>query len=530
MAAKTKNRDDFRQQIKDALCERVATLCSNPDCRAPTAGPTMDKTKVSYVGQAAHITAAAPGGPRFNIDLSTDERKDFDNGIWLCNICAKKIDLDETHYTVSLLRSWKSQAEATARSEHGVPKATSMERNLFKVGLLKTPIHQFVSSALSNMSEIVAAIDPRFSVEVHTTSSLTQLTFTANEPVVFRTNVLPSYQSEFNAKMRALVEHGESLVINSSAVRMEGSALLEMFRDDESTLSIKATRRKPAAHKISLRDPNSYAVLALDDFVGEIVTGTKSFKFEGRAFNGLYRLRYRFNFSEEMGIQDLPVEFLFNYETWEGRTVTQLPYFDKLLRYFEALQNNWIGSWILEIEGKEVITGSGTGAAALDSDSDTHTMLRYLKNVREILSLLGTDVPFTRAQISGKDISAVISLWSMLCEQPRRNSNEFQLPSSNQLTPANKSQATALSDAVKRGDAMAVEIDRHFDEPFNFCGTYLKINPVKLHYSKVRFGLIDSKKITPKKTVGIAMTPEEDCVFLVSLSETPFVIVAQSPT
>lgn len=105
------NRDDFSQKTKDILCERVGGKCSNPDCRCETKGPHSDLWKRVSKGQAAHITAASEGGPRYDPNISSEQRKSIDNGIWLCNSCAKMIDSDEIQYPVELLRYWKSKAE-----------------------------------------------------------------------------------------------------------------------------------------------------------------------------------------------------------------------------------------------------------------------------------------------------------------------------------------------------------------------------------------------------------------------------------
>lgn len=105
------NRDDFSQKTKDILCERVGGKCSNPDCRCETKGPHSDLRKRVSKGVAAHITAASEGGPRYDPNISSEQRKSIDNGIWLCNSCATMIDSDEIQYPVELLRFWKSKAE-----------------------------------------------------------------------------------------------------------------------------------------------------------------------------------------------------------------------------------------------------------------------------------------------------------------------------------------------------------------------------------------------------------------------------------
>jgi hypothetical protein len=112
-------RDDFTEEVKRTLAARVGYSCSNPDCRAQTTGPQDDSAKAVNVGVAAHITAAAAGGPRYNPALSPEERRHFDNGIWLCQNCAKLVDSDVLRFHETLLRAWKTVAEDHARNSLG---------------------------------------------------------------------------------------------------------------------------------------------------------------------------------------------------------------------------------------------------------------------------------------------------------------------------------------------------------------------------------------------------------------------------
>jgi hypothetical protein len=90
--------------------------CSNPDCRLPTAGPDSN-AGTTNLGVAAHITAASPGGARYDGNLTPVERSGFSNGIWLCQQHAKLIDDDELQYPSTLLREWKETAEHMAALE-----------------------------------------------------------------------------------------------------------------------------------------------------------------------------------------------------------------------------------------------------------------------------------------------------------------------------------------------------------------------------------------------------------------------------
>ncbi len=110
-------RDDFPLGTKELLAKRVAYRCSNQGCRQVTSGPQEDPTKVVNIGVAAHITAASADGPRFDPSLTPDERRAAENGIWLCQSCAKLVDNAPIRYGVDVLHQWKALAETTAARE-----------------------------------------------------------------------------------------------------------------------------------------------------------------------------------------------------------------------------------------------------------------------------------------------------------------------------------------------------------------------------------------------------------------------------
>jgi hypothetical protein len=120
-------RDEFSAWAKDLLAKRVGQRCSNPSCRQPTSGPQDDATKAINIGVAAHIAAASPGGPRYDSEMTPEQRGAPNNGLWLCQNCAKLVDNDSARYPAELLRSWKAEAEGAAASalERRVPATSS---------------------------------------------------------------------------------------------------------------------------------------------------------------------------------------------------------------------------------------------------------------------------------------------------------------------------------------------------------------------------------------------------------------------
>lgn len=107
-------RDEFSAATKELLARRVSFICSNPECRQATSGPQADPTGSVNIGVAAHISAASPGGPRYEIDLTPEQRTDSSNGIWLCQTCAKLIDSDPIRFSRIVLEGWKRAAERSA--------------------------------------------------------------------------------------------------------------------------------------------------------------------------------------------------------------------------------------------------------------------------------------------------------------------------------------------------------------------------------------------------------------------------------
>jgi len=109
-----RNRDDFLQTTVRKVATRAGWLCSFPGCRAFTVGADLGEGIIN-IGTAAHICAAAPGGPRYDENMSPQERSSANNGIWMCRDHGKAIDSADPEFTVERLREWKSQAEQEAR-------------------------------------------------------------------------------------------------------------------------------------------------------------------------------------------------------------------------------------------------------------------------------------------------------------------------------------------------------------------------------------------------------------------------------
>lgn len=116
-------RDDFLSSTRDLLAKRSGYVCAYPGCKRMTVAGSEDrKSGLTMTGIAAHITAASKKGPRYDPDMSPEERASETNGIWTCQIHGKFIDDNPSKCSVEELRRWKAQHEKWVfdRVESGV--------------------------------------------------------------------------------------------------------------------------------------------------------------------------------------------------------------------------------------------------------------------------------------------------------------------------------------------------------------------------------------------------------------------------
>jgi hypothetical protein len=151
-------RDDFFAATIRTLASRAGHHCSNPQCLRPTSGPALEENKSVNVGEAAHITAAAPGGKRYDPSLTPEERRAASNGIWLCELCAKLIDTDEVRFTVEVLRKWKKDAEDRALRDIATAAPGTYRRPVVVVELDDADRASLQSLALPSEDDVDAVL------------------------------------------------------------------------------------------------------------------------------------------------------------------------------------------------------------------------------------------------------------------------------------------------------------------------------------------------------------------------------------
>ena len=105
---------DKARQYKPTTIRRLDKLSGN-QCAEPSCQKNLiAEDGQSIISKICHIEAASKNGPRWNANMTDDERRDFSNLILLCDEHHTIIDnkVNEIKFPVSLLKKWKTEHES----------------------------------------------------------------------------------------------------------------------------------------------------------------------------------------------------------------------------------------------------------------------------------------------------------------------------------------------------------------------------------------------------------------------------------
>jgi energy-coupling factor transporter ATP-binding protein EcfA2 len=113
-------RMEFTAATRETVAKRAGYRCSFPDCDRLTIGPGTGPSDTILIGEAAHIFAASPGGPRGQYGATLAAIGSASNAIWLCRDHAKIVDSRRGQdYPVAALLSYKARQESRIAREIG---------------------------------------------------------------------------------------------------------------------------------------------------------------------------------------------------------------------------------------------------------------------------------------------------------------------------------------------------------------------------------------------------------------------------
>lgn len=396
-------RDDFIGSTSQKIRDSAGNVCSYPGCHVHTHGAKSNGEGTVSVGVACHIKAASPGGPRYDEQQTSDQRRHFDNGIWMCQTHSRLIDADDSAFSVETLLQWKRDAEVRSNSllnqKSFTEKEVKVAAELGSVDLLhrfvnrandplETPVAEIVRGYESNLE----SLDSRFTVEVNKSGNHYTHVIKAAQDKVSIDLVLQNLDEldDFWAAQKAFVEEGRELRIPSKHFELKGSKLFDAIQQKanggaQGVLTIGRVK-KPIVANLYIRTDNGIEVF-LESFTCYYTSGTLRTVFEGSALEGFISIKAHCSHEG----RDHQFNLSFSVEAWKGKNILELPRFARLLKAAKLMDK---GRLVFELE-------VGSNVAVFDSKSSTisdelHTHLQwvilYLDVARKIAEQCGKRV------------------------------------------------------------------------------------------------------------------------------------------
>lgn len=386
-------RDNFSKETISKLSKRVALLCSNPECRKHTAGPSSENNdKVNSIGIAAHIRAASPGGPRFCENQTTSQRKSIENGIWLCTNCATLIDRDVETYRVDKLNEWKVLAEKHARQNIG-KKAYDNSDAIKQISTAFTGQPLSISEqAIQNIHRAIETNLENENFEYKTSYIDGKLGYSVNAKDNDGIRLKITLNEENSKALEQCIETGstfEGNILNATSDEPLSNSLIEQ---NNNNIDVKITPKGiNCIQKIWIQNDNG-EIEYLDDINTLITKGTKVVSIYGKSFKDLLEINYKTALNPR-NKDECELSFHINFNNWDMINILHLPYFDKLHFLFKNLKKGWILNLKIEIDGNEVMRFASQVNSLRDIDEIVGYM-NFINNGRIIAKRQSEEILF----------------------------------------------------------------------------------------------------------------------------------------
>lgn len=422
-----KVRDDFSAPVKQQLREMCGGICSNPDCKVYTFGPTMEQRKgYSNIGVAAHIAAAAPGpgARRYDPTMTSEVRSSAANGIWLCQSCSKLIDTDEVRFPVGLLNEWKFRAEKRAMELLGktsigpgelqqqlveaVANATRLAyTGIGEIG--KTPVCGFVRG----YEEYLSQLDPRFLIKITARGNhlAHEISTRPGEKVQIQIRFKDEDAArEANQKWKKYLETGEGIELKTSDFDFAGSPLFEMINNSQREgLLVLEPAKKNLPSTLYLRSMKNDAEFELASFESSLHVAGGNVFIAGSCLDGLFSHKVTYDASSQV----IKVDYNFDPRKWIGASFGNIMHLPRLQKAVSFLERHEDSRMVIELNSNGQMLQFGENSThdyAPLFDLFEH-VVRLVGSARTVAMAIDSDLKINTLDLSAQD-ERLISIYS----------------------------------------------------------------------------------------------------------------------
>ncbi|MCI5219632.1 MAG: hypothetical protein D3914_10720 [Candidatus Electrothrix sp. LOE2] len=291
------------------------------------------------------------------------------------------------------MHEWKRKSEESAKREQGkkLPGEYDAVNTLVAAATGQTEV--FLPNLMPNASKAASGyferLDPRFIVETSYYKGSTHYSIHPKEPVDFKLSVDSHYKKQFLEKFKKSIEHGDDVVIESSAVKFKGLPILEEIQKDKvGSFQFEKLPRKPITIRIKLVSPDSKKEVFFYDFAGYYVIGTKSITLRAAGLDGLISLKATFFTDADLLLKDDAIfNFTNNFNLWDRSELNTLQYFDKIYDFFYKMKSGWEPNFYAETKGCHLFSAR---CNMKETFLGYFIHLNFIRMVRDISNQMGS--------------------------------------------------------------------------------------------------------------------------------------------
>jgi len=253
-----------------------------------------------------------------------------------------------------------------------------------------------VHASAQHAKELYEQIDDRFAADVSFANGKTTCIFRAKEAVDIFLGFGLSADSK--GKMINVLERGRPATFTTNEIKaIAGSPLFEHFQKTGklSEVVIRPGSKVDAQLSLSVADTTGSDIVAFHGIKGVIYGGRAEASFEGAIPKTPLSIRISFPLLVPHNHQ-CSVNIRFEGIGWDGQQILNLPYFDKLNQFYQAVNEGSQIKIACEFEGQQVFTSSsahGTGKGVLGLAVEH---LKLIDKVRSIFSRFGKNAAYPK--------------------------------------------------------------------------------------------------------------------------------------
>jgi hypothetical protein len=187
-----------------------------------------------------------------------------------------------------------------------------------------------VQDAVEAHKSRVRAIDPRFDVKVSLINDMPMFEFRALQPVSGQIE-FKGNKSKVEAKVSDLIDKGALVAFKPGEVKITGSPLFERLEREGG--AIQCAVQLAGTLSLTCKDGEGRELGRLSEMPGQLTGGRSELWFDG----GLAESPLSVKLGPMAAKMGGSVEVNWKWDNWGGQTLLQLAFFDRLVKFFEAL-------------------------------------------------------------------------------------------------------------------------------------------------------------------------------------------------